>query len=218
MTNDGVSGTHRVDADDGEIEVGAESGTQITTSAPGDDAGTTCGSAGVPVCEWELVPEDHFVYRRRAGDDDDPTGPPVTAWERALELLVLPGPRIEVNPTEPVVHVETWLWVEGVSWEAPSDGSGRPPRRLWITQSSPRGQSRGVVLPRCREANIIDDSSAAAGLRTYARGGPPSSSSARKSPDGALRATTSTHRDARDPRDRASDVTGIGHPTGGAPR
>jgi hypothetical protein len=127
-----------VDADDGEIEVGAESGT-VSQVPTGAGSGTASGSEGVPVCEWDPVPEDHIVSRRRAGDDDvdlwfrtcpgeprvivevprgegDAGGPPFAAWERALELLSLPSPRIAVNPSDPVVHVETWLWVEAVSW------------------------------------------------------------------------------------------------------
>lgn len=124
----------------GEVEVGAESGTQ----GQGPD---TSGASSQPVCDWERVPEDSIAYQRWASTEDaftlyyvDCPGEPrdivevpadagggapavVGVRERAVERLVLPTPRIEVNPADPVVHVETWLWVEGFGWGAVSESA-----------------------------------------------------------------------------------------------
>lgn len=126
-----------VDQDDGEIEVGAEGGTD------GQRADVD-GASSQPVCEWERVPEDSIAYQRWASTTEDfvlyyvdclnqprdivevPTGEDrlggsvAGVRERAVELLVLPQPRIEVNPSDPLVHVETWLWVDGIVWETRS--------------------------------------------------------------------------------------------------
>ncbi len=126
-------GSGWVDEDGGIIEVGAEGGTR----SEGRDSSRASGGAR-PVCQWEQVPDDHLLVRRRATTGQDvvlyfktcpgrprevvevPVGggrvSPVAAWERALELLVLPTHRIQVNPTEPVVHVETWLWLDDATW------------------------------------------------------------------------------------------------------
>lgn len=128
------SGWVWVDDDGGTIEVGAEGGSK----SEGRGSSETSGSDARPVCTWERVPDDHIIVKRRAATGQDvvlyfktcPGQPrqvvevsvgasavnPTAAWERALELLALPTPHIGVNPSEPVVHVETWLWVDRGTW------------------------------------------------------------------------------------------------------
>lgn len=133
-----------VDRDEGEIEVGAEGGTW-SVGLKGDASSTAAGTGGVPVCEWERVPADHPIYQRWASQYDEPvlyfklcpgeplevievppgSDPPASApdvaRQRAVERLALPVPDVELNPSEPVVHVETWLWVEGLEWRSVSE-------------------------------------------------------------------------------------------------
>lgn len=130
----GSNGSGWVDQDGGEIEVGAEGGTD------GQDGNGVGGASSQPVCQWERVPEGSVTYQRWATTaeefvlyyvdcPDQPrdivevpvgngSGAPsaVAVRERAIERLVLPTPRVELNPSDPVVHVETWLRVD-FAWE-----------------------------------------------------------------------------------------------------
>lgn len=144
----GPGGWVDVDEDDSEVDVGAVDEI-VLPGGEGGGAGDDCRWSRIPtpVVEemwWELDPTrtgglvdpedyDWFLVRCPDGSGGEtvelvpvPTGPgprpnPRVLRDEAIDRLALPRPEIAMNPAgDQVVHVETWLWIDGAIWRTHS--------------------------------------------------------------------------------------------------
>ncbi len=138
-----------VDGDDAAVDVGAGT-EESTDGSPARRRGSPSGCtwAAVPakqldVVWWENAPElanqvedpseyDWYWKSCPVGDgavstqlipvrQDRPSVDPTVLRDAAVNRLELPAPRLTMNPPgDQVVHVQTWLWIDGAIWRTHS--------------------------------------------------------------------------------------------------
>ena len=139
---DGPGGWVDVDEDGSEVDVGAiDGGTDEASPGPGSSSCswerlTTSVVEGI----WQQLdpaeqPTDVTAYEWYWVTCPDETGgeytdlvpvpvpdptpvDPTILRDEAVDTLVLPGPTIGTSPSgDQIVHVETWLWIDGAIWQ-----------------------------------------------------------------------------------------------------
>lgn len=117
------------------IEFGAESGPEWASSGSGEshctwEAADPNDPPGIPGIfehggnqdfDWyvkECIDPRRQLSRELIGvPAEAPPVDPVALRETAVDRLGLPAPSVSLNPPEePVVHVETWLWIDDELW------------------------------------------------------------------------------------------------------
>lgn len=139
---DGPGGWVDVDDDGSEVDIGATDG---ESTGGGSSGGSSTGCSWDLLTESDVEGILQQVDEDRATDPraydwywvtcEDETGgeytdlvpvpvsdpvpvDPTVLRDEAIETLVLPTPTIGTSPSgDQVVHVETWLWVDGAIWQ-----------------------------------------------------------------------------------------------------
>lgn len=142
---DGVRGWVDLDGDNSEIEVGA-SDEQTTgknsgsggvsdcmwSRVPEDEIDDVWWDAGADVGDGEIVDVQEYDWYWKSCPDgtggqtvdavpvprDAPPVDPTVLRDEAIDRLALPQPSVAMNPSgDQVVHVASWLWIDGAIWQ-----------------------------------------------------------------------------------------------------